>query len=502
MLLHSIEGLLMKISFVDAEWPGFGHRTQRWAHKNMHGDINPPPLYQMIAAAAAKKTHNEVFLWDAPAQRVTNKEIINEINELSTDMVVVNTSTPSFDHDISFIRLLRASNYKGKILVVGPHVTVYWKEVLNTYPEIDWVGLGEYDFLPRDLCDHELTPEYIQGIAYRNNSGEIVRSINQSMINMDDLPWADYSLVSVNNYNEFLFPIRQRPIATVMTSRGCPYHCSFCLYPQVLFGHKLRFRSIENVIEELHYLKKNYGIRFFYFEDDTFTVDWKRVQKLSEAMLETNLNTYWGCLGRVNGVTTENLNLMKKAGCYLIKYGVETGTQDQLNSIQKNLSIEEIEHAFRLTHEAKILSHATVMFGYPGDTHRIIQRTHSFLRKLKPDFVQFSICTPFPGTSLFTYCENNKLLQYEKWEDFDGAWGGVIETHTLTRKQVREFVASSYKIYYFTIFYLMRRIYRSIAGPDVLSQWLQNIDLMKRFLRRYVFNANFSASKTKSSRKN
>lgn len=476
---------MLKVAFIDAPWPDHGHRTQRWPHKNLHGDINPPPLFQMIAAAAVKQIGHQVRLWDAPAQRLDLIDLLEELHIWQPDLAVVNSSTPSIDHDLGFIDHLRERQPATKTMLVGPHATVFWRELIEQKAALDFIGIGEYDFLIRDLCAAGFEPSGLAGIAYRDRAGQTCSRPTAPKYDLDLLPWPDYSLVELERYHEFLFPLRQRPIATIMTSRGCPFHCSFCLYPQVMFGHALRQRSISNVIAEIQHLVEQYGVRFIYFEDDTFTADWRRVREMCQALIESKVNVSWGCLGRVSGASLDNLKLMRKAGCYLIKFGVESGEQDLLDKARKGFSIDEIEQAFHNTHRVGMYSHATVMFGFPGDTAQTIATTHKFLRHISPDYVQFSICIPFPGTKLYDSCLTSKLLAYDCWEDFDGAWGGVIETEYLTRAEVRAAVLNGYKQYYLRFAYLMKRLYRSLVGPDILSQWLQNIDLLIRFYRRY-----------------
>lgn len=476
----------MNIAFIDPEWPGFGHRTQRWPHKNLHGDINPPPLFQMSAATIARQNGHSVLLHDAPAERLSNAELIRQIGQFDADLVVVNSSTPSFDHDLRFIRELRSEGFLGKVLMVGPHSSIYWEETLRDCLELDYIAIGEYDEIPSKLCDAQFDPGTIDGLVYRNREGSIVKNKPALPVDLNAIPPIDYSLVPLENYNEFLFPIRKKPIATIMTSRGCPFKCSFCLYPQVLFGHKLRFRKIEDVIDEIDKLQSHFGVKFVYLEDDTFTANWGRVEQFCEQLLQRKIKISWGCLGRVSGVTDKRLQLMKNAGCYLIKYGVETATPEQLKNMKKGLDLQEIENAFTLTRKSGIYSHATVMFGCPGDTLDTITRTQRFLKKLKPDYVQFSICTPFPGTLLYEECQTKGFLDFQSWEDFDGAWGGVIETAELTRHQTRTAVQEGYKTYYLTLDYLFLRLYRSLRGPDIFSQWLQNVDLLRRFITRYI----------------
>jgi len=476
----------MRTGFIDAEWPGPGHRTQRWPHKNIQGDINPPPLFQMIAASILRAAGFEARLWDAPAQGLSNSTLINQLISFKADLAVINSTTPSWDHDLKFINELVERNFDGKILLVGPHATVLHKEILSEHKYIDFIALGEYDYVPRNLCANNLDPNSIPGLVFRKNQSSIEINEPEIIDDLDQLPYADYDCVNLDSYNEFLFPPSLKPIATISTSRGCSNACSFCLYPQIMSGKKVRKRSAGNIFEEIQTLIKSYKIQFLYFDDDSFLTDPQRIHELCDLFIRNNIKLSWACMARAEEISTDLLTVMKKAGCYLIKIGVESGNQSLLDFMHKKSNLSQVYNAFRLTDKAGILSHATVMFGFPGETEESINTTHQFLKELKPDFVQFSQCIPFPGTSLYKQCQREGSLSYDSWEDFDGAWGGVLSTEHLTSDDLRYAVMIGYKKYYLSFHYLLRRIYRSVFGPLRFSQWQLNAGLLARFFRRYI----------------
>jgi radical SAM superfamily enzyme YgiQ (UPF0313 family) len=248
----------------------------------------------------------------------------------------------------------------------------------------------------------------------------------------------------------------------------------------VLFQQKLRLRDLNSVIDEMQWLKNEFGARFFYFEDDNFTASWKRVEKFCRLLLERKLNVTWGCLSRTDRVTEERIKLMKGSGCFLIKYGVESGVQEALNAIEKKKGLDEVVHAFAVTKKIGIMTHATVMVGNPNETKETIYQTREFIKKIAPDSAQFSICTPLPGTKFWEESIKNGWLRYDRWEDFDGVTGGVLNYPNLSREEMREAVQNSYLSYYSSLPYIKQRIKRMIVGPERLSQFLRNFWLLKR----------------------
>jgi radical SAM superfamily enzyme YgiQ (UPF0313 family) len=241
------------------------------------------------------------------------------------------------------------------------------------------------------------------------------------------------------------------------------------------------------VIDEMEWLKTRFGAQFFYFEDDNFTASWKRVKQFCHLLLKRGLNISWGCLSRTDKVTEERIRLMKESGCFLIKYGVESGVQTTLDAIDKRKVLEDVVHAFAVTKKVGITAHATVMIGAAHETKETIRQTRQFVRKLGPDSVQFSICTPLPGTRFWDECSENGWISYETWEDFDGVTGGVLQYPGLSKEEIREAVQNSYLDYYSSPAHIKQRITRMIQGPERSAQFVRNVWLLKRLFM--VLNA-------------
>lgn len=469
----------MKIAFVDGPWPHFGHRTQRWAHKNPGGNINPPPIFQMYAASVARNKGFEIALWDAPVLDMSFEAVVHEIACFSPDIIVQNTSTASFDHDVKLAQMLKEK--KDRLLVmVGPHVTALAHEVMEEVPQVDVIALGEYDETIADIGSNLDDLAKVRGILFREGKDLVQTELRELVRDLDTLPYPSWDLVDINRYRESMFPKTKRPVATVMSSRGCNYHCSFCLYPWVLFRHRLRLRSLDCVIDEMEWLKTGFGARFFYFEDDNFTASWRRVEKFCRLLLEKRLNITWGCMSRTDKVTEERIRIMKESGCFLIKYGVESGVQTTLDAIDKKKVLDDVVHAFAVTKKVGIMTHATIMIGASHETKETIRKTRRFVRKLGPDSVQFSICTPLPGTKFWAECVANGWLSYDKWEDFDGVTGGVLNYPGLSKSEIREAAQNSYLHYYSSLPHAKQRIRRMLQGPERGSQFLRNFWLLKR----------------------
>lgn len=476
----------MKIAFVDGPWPHFGHRTQRWAHKNPGGNINPPPLFQMYAASVARIKGFEVALWDAPVLDMTFNEVVGEIVNFSPDVIVQNTSTASFDHDVHLAQMLRGKR-DWLLVMVGPHATALAHQIMKEVPQVDVIALGEYDETIADIASNLDDLTKVKGIVFREGKGFVETESRDLIKDLDSLPYPAWDLVDINRYWESMFPTTKRPVATIMSSRGCNFRCSFCLYPQVLFRFKLRPRDLNCVIDEMEWLKTRFGAQFFYFEDDNFTASWKRVKQFCHLLLKRGLNISWGCLSRTDKVTEERIRLMKESGCFLIKYGVESGVQTTLDAIDKRKVLEDVVHAFAVTKKVGITAHATVMIGAAHETKETIRQTRQFVRKLGPDSVQFSICTPLPGTRFWDECSENGWISYETWEDFDGVTGGVLQYPGLSKEEIREAVQNSYLDYYSSPAHIKQRITRMIQGPERSAQFVRNVWLLKRLFM--VLNA-------------
>jgi len=250
------------------------------------------------------------------------------------------------------------------------------------------------------------------------------------------------------------------PSIPIITSRGCPYRCIYC--SKSVFGGKYRANSPTYVVDEIEHLMEKFNVREIAFYDDVFTLDKKRVFAICEELGRRRIEIPWTCETRVNLVNKDLVEKMKKAGCYMIAYGVESGTQEILNNLKKDITLEQATRAFELTHKIGIQTIAYFMIGSPGETPKKIEETIKFAKKLDSDFVQFSITTPFPGTELFNLAIKEGIVSKD-WDDY--IYAGLrsidypaFETNTLNNEDLKRWDIQAYRSFYLRFHYLFKRI--------------------------------------------
>ena len=206
----------------------------------------------------------------------------------------------------------------------------------------------------------------------------------------------------------------------MVSSRGCPYRCTFCLWPDILYGHKFRARSAENVVDEIEEAVRVYGHDEIYFDDDTFTIDRQRVMDICRLILERGLEkeVEWIAQCRVDTVDREMLEAMKAANCGYILFGVESGSPEMLKKMKKGITLDKVRDAFELTREVGIKTQAFFLFGMPGETQETIRETIEFAKEINASSTQFAVAIPHPGTALYEECKANGWLTSENWADY------------------------------------------------------------------------------------
>ena len=289
---------------------------------------------------------------------------------------------------IEIARIARQADPNIKIVFGGIGATFLWKHFLTHFQEIDYVviGEGEYSFLKLVSClkkNDRKGIKSIRGIAFRKN-GEAVKTKRGEI---------------VNNLHKLPMPSKYFNFQHLSLTRGCPGECTFCGSPR-FWGKKVRFFSIDYFVKQLVLLYKK-GITFFYFSDDTFTISKNRVIEICKKILEKKLKIVWVAISRVNYVNDEIIYWMKKAGCIQISYGVESGSEKIRNSLNKNISTNQIKKAFSVTLKYGILARAYFIYGCPEESLESIQDTIDLIREIKPLSTIFYILDIFPGTTLY-----------------------------------------------------------------------------------------------------
>ncbi|MFB3895207.1 MAG: radical SAM protein [bacterium] len=436
----------MKVFLGNAPWrkEGFyGVRAgSRWPHFERCGaGYMPFPFFLAYATAVLERAKVEVMLVDGIAEEFTEQEFISRISRFQPNLIVLEASTSSIDADIDIAKRIKAVIPQSQLAFCGPHIFMYQSEFLKEHSEIDFVLQGEYEYTLLDLVNRLQNQQdlaLVAGLIYRANSQIIVNPTRPVIDNLDELPWPSRKMLPMTKYCD-LGNVLPQPGVQMWASRGCPYQCIFCSWPQIMYdGHKYRVRNPVDVVDEMESLVKEYGFKSVYFDDDTFNIGKERMLKISAEIKKRNLCIPWAIMARADTTDIDTLKSMQDAGLIALKYGVESGVQDLVNACKKNLDLNKVTKTVRETKELGIKVHLTFTFGLPGETKETIKKSVDYAISLDPDTVQFSIVTPYPGSSYFEQLDKQGYILSKNWQEYDGYNRAVIRTDNLTQQDLEE----------------------------------------------------------------
>ena len=390
------------------------------------------PLGLGYIAAVLEEDH-EVKVIDVGAEKVDDDSLSEKVSKIYPEIVGITSDTLSFQRAIEIAQIVKQINKRTIVVIGGAHANALPTDPLK-YDCFDITAHGEGERTVIELWDRiEKGESYedVKGIAFRKNN-EIVINPRQELIeNLDKLPFPARHLFPMDKYSGE-FSSHVSPMYSVGTSRGCPFSCAFCSN-NVIFGRKYRFRSPKNIVNEIELLINEYGAKGIYFREDIFTMNKKRVIEICNEIKERKLEFKWVCESRVNTINEEMLRSMKNAGCELIWFGVESGSQKILDLIHKQITIAQSRDAFRLCNKIKLKAGASFLIGTPGEKIEDMYKTINFANELKPEFAWFNIFTGYPTSPLYEYVVKNRL--YEK----DIGHGIlIIKTDEFNREKLEE----------------------------------------------------------------
>jgi len=430
--------------------------------------INPPQFTKhpqphiglALLAAVLEREGYRVTVLDANALGLQPSDVAALVT--GADVVGLTAMTPTVSAAIAIARQLKQANPELTLIMGGTHATLLPDETLARAPEIDIIVRGEGEETIIELLqaiENKRSLDNIAGISYRTNGKITSTAVRSTNVNMDSLPFLAYHLMPWQKYKPHPPHGRVLPFAAVITSRGCPYRCAYCSKP--IFGNKFRAQSPERVVAEIAYLTEKFGIKEIAFYDDVFTLDKQRAYAIADGIIKKGLKISWTCESRVNLVDKELLRHIKQAGCYAIAYGIESASPKILDTLHKDITPEQVEEAVRISQEAGLQTIGYLMIGSPGETPETIQQTIRFARKLKLDFAQFSVTTPFPGTELYKLLgDKGKNIA---WESFiysaaDSQLIPLFENSQLGRNELKYWTRRAYRDFYLRPSYLWQRL--------------------------------------------
>ena len=334
------------------------------------------------------------------------QEVKRVVSSFHPDIVGINAMTPKIMSAMNVARVCKAIDPNSTIVIGGPHASCLPEDIVQN-EHVDFVarGEGEYTFL--DLVkalESGDDPKRLPGLTFKAN-GNVMSNPDRPLIeNLDEVPFP---------FREFYISEKETCVPTyegvLFATRGCPSRCIFCSSHRV-WTRKVRYRSPENVVAEMEYLKAKYGLRYMRFDDDSFTLNKNFVMRICDLMIRREVNVDWWCSTRADAVSRELLMKMRESGCMKINLGVESGNEETLRKIRKGVTREEIRKAFEIARELGIYAGAYIMIGFPWETRAHMLETVRFTTEVRPNMITISIVTPYPGTELFDMSKDLGLL--------------------------------------------------------------------------------------------
>ncbi len=345
-----------------------------------------------------------VKIMESASLGLTFPQTVEGILQAKTDFVGISCTTSSVDNAGKIAQAVKEASPETLIFVGGPHITALPVETFRRYPSFDFgiVGEGERAFTELlETLEGNGDLRKAPSAVFREGLDIIINPRRKFIENLDRLPFPAFDLLPhfPRGYRPPFLNYLWGPCASLITSRGCPQGCTFC--DRAVFGNRYRHFSEGYIVELVGHLKKKYKIRHLVFADDQFTASKVRLMRLCEGLLEKNLEIRWNCDARVDTVDSEMLKMMKKAGCWMVSYGVESGSQEILNRVHKEIRLDQAEETVRRTKEAGLRAKGLFMVGYPEETEETLQKTLDFILRCPFDEINLSILTPYPGTAIY-----------------------------------------------------------------------------------------------------
>lgn len=389
-----------------------------------------PPIEAAYAAATMRRAGAECRIRDYPAIGGTWEQFIADLQEFRPTMLLFTATTATVDLDMEAARVARETLPDLLIVAKGEYLNYHAEKYIEEHTVLDAIIYGEIELTVEELAAGRDFAS-IQGLIWRSPEGKPVRNVPRPFTeDLDSFPFPARDLLENRIYRS---PENGKPITVLHANRGCPAKCIYCP-AGVISGYSVRLRKPALVVDEIEECVNRYGIRDFLFHGDTFTINKKWMLSLCEEILKRNLDVHWGCNSRVDTIDDERAQMMKKAGCWVVAFGLESGVQELLDKMKKGARVEKAFTAIETCRRNGLRTHGFYVIGLPWETEETLQQTFDFAQKIDTDFFDFNIAYPLPGTELYEIARDEGLISTNLAE------GGYAQATMRTYKLTPEFL--------------------------------------------------------------
>jgi radical SAM superfamily enzyme YgiQ (UPF0313 family) len=391
------------------------------------------------------------------------------ITEYKPDAVGITSMTYELHSAFEDCSSIKAVFPNMPIVLGGSHISGLPNKTMEAAPSLDFGVFGEGESTATELFSAIRSGSDIssvKGIAFRSGDKITVNETRELIQNLDSLPFPDYDKLDLTRYRYLQKGWRKRGFMSMVTSRGCPFKCTFCAH--AVFGRQVRMHSAEYIVNHMQFLNKKYHISGFGIMDDTFTINKNRVMEVCEQIKSREMDIIWFCFSSVKTIDSEMLTAMKQAGCVKISYGVESGDPVIQKNLEKNLNLDTVKEVFTLTKKAGIESLAFFMLGSKGETRETITRSKAFARTLDADFINVAVLCPLPGSDIYDEYKDTLPQDWSRFQITPYKKLPVLQLGDLSTKDLHDEMLAFNRSFYLRPSYLLSRARKIRSLDDAL----------------------------------
>ncbi|OQA08758.1 MAG: coproporphyrinogen III oxidase [bacterium ADurb.Bin374] len=458
----------LRVAFVNPPFLPDYSRGQRSPAVTRSGTLYYP-MWLAAAAAHAIRLGHEVELIDAVAIGKNHDETIARLQAFAPHLVLVEAATPSIENDLAFAARAKEACAPASVFMCGTHVSALPEESLALQPSLDGALIGELEIPLEEIMECLAEGRAVYGGEGVHLPGRPAAPRNRYFENLDARPFLSEIYHRFLPISRYFNPNAHHPMVSILSGRGCPFRCTFCVFPQTLTGHGYRKRSVDSLIDEFRWISEHMPhVRGVFIEDDTFTADRKRVDEFCRKLRDLRLPLSWTVNARAD-VDLETLRAMKGAGLRGVCVGFESGSQELLDRIHKGTNIAAMERFAADARTAGIKVHGCFMVGLPGETRVTLQQTLQFALRLPLDTAQFYPLMVYPGTEAYDWAKANGMLTAERWRDWlspEGLHQCVVRSADLTSAHLVRFCNHARRKFYLRRSYLLATAWRVLTDAE------------------------------------
>ncbi len=418
------------------------------------------PIDLAYTAATVRRIGCEPVIHDYPAESMTWDDFERDLAAFGPDVAIMSITTATLERDMEAFERIKTKYPHILTIAKGAHFFEVDLKTLDLFVHVDYAIRGEADvIIPKLLTalDEKREPSEVLGVIYRNGSGEWAQTDHDPFFDeLDTMPFPARDLLKNELY---VRPDTGEPQVTIQTARGCPASCVFCLTPTIS-GKAVRNRSPENIVDEIEECVKVHGLRNFFFRADTFTIDKKWVKALCDEIVARKLDIQWVANSRVDTMSEDRAQWMKRAGCWLVAFGIEAGNEEIQRKIRKGATKDQARNAVRACHKAGLKTYGFYLIGFPWETREEIQETLDLARELSCNFSEVHIAIPYEGTPLHSIASEMGLLDEHAVMGHNYFDSPPVDTVHVPREEIMKMRIQGLK----SIYLSPRYIFRTLSG--------------------------------------